>query len=154
MHHRLTEVPELLGTSHSAYETAVESFRALGGSMWPWVRPGDLLVVSRQCAGGVRVGDIVLFRRMGALFAHRVIGKSRRLGRVALLTHGDAFPEPDPCLAEHEVLGRVAAIVRGHRHINLDAPFRRLLRRVQAGLSATRWLWRPPARAVRRFLQR
>jgi len=29
MHHRLTEVPELLGTPHSAYETAVESFRAL-----------------------------------------------------------------------------------------------------------------------------
>jgi hypothetical protein len=29
MHHRLTEVPEPLGTPHSAYETAVESFRAL-----------------------------------------------------------------------------------------------------------------------------
>jgi len=31
MHHRLTRVPEPLGTSHSAYETAVESFRALVG---------------------------------------------------------------------------------------------------------------------------
>jgi len=31
MHHRLTEVPELLGASHSACETAVESFRALVG---------------------------------------------------------------------------------------------------------------------------
>ena len=29
MHHRLTEVPELLSASHSAYETAVESFPAL-----------------------------------------------------------------------------------------------------------------------------
>jgi len=29
MHHRLTDVPDVLGTSHSAYETAVESFRAL-----------------------------------------------------------------------------------------------------------------------------
>jgi len=52
MHHRLTEVPELLGTSHSAYETAVESFRALVPVKMTPTRLEEYLGILRQSPQG------------------------------------------------------------------------------------------------------
>ena len=52
MHHRLTEVPELLGTSHSAYETAVESFRALVRVKMAPTRLEEYLGILRQSPQG------------------------------------------------------------------------------------------------------
>jgi hypothetical protein len=52
MHHRLTEVPELLGTSHSAYETAVESFRALVWVKMAPTRLEEYLGILRQSPQG------------------------------------------------------------------------------------------------------
>jgi len=52
MHHRLTEVPELLGTSHSAYETAVEWFRALVRVKMVPTRLEEYLGILRQSPQG------------------------------------------------------------------------------------------------------
>ena len=52
MHHRLTGVPELLGTSHSAYETAVESFRALVRVKMAATRLEEYLGILRQSPQG------------------------------------------------------------------------------------------------------
>jgi hypothetical protein len=52
MHYRLTEVPELLGTSHSAYETAVESFRALGRVKMAPTHLEEYLGILRQSPQG------------------------------------------------------------------------------------------------------
>jgi len=52
MHHRLTEVPELLGTSHSAYETAVESFRTLVRVKMAPTRLEEYLGILRQSPQG------------------------------------------------------------------------------------------------------
>jgi hypothetical protein len=52
MHHRLTEVPGLLGTSHSAYEAAVESFRALVRVKMTPTRLEECLGILRQSPQG------------------------------------------------------------------------------------------------------
>jgi hypothetical protein len=52
MHHRLTGVPDLLGTSHSAYETAVESFRALVRVKMAPTRLEEYLGILRQSPQG------------------------------------------------------------------------------------------------------
>jgi len=52
MHQRLTEVPELLGTSHSACETAVESFRALVRVKMAPTRLEEYLGILRQSPQG------------------------------------------------------------------------------------------------------
>jgi hypothetical protein len=127
-------------------------FRALGGSMWPWVRPGDTLLIVSETPGRLRVGEVVLVWRAGAFCAHRVVGTVRKAGQLSLVTQGDAFPEPDLPVLGDEVLGRVVAIKRGRRWIKLTGLPHRLLGRIQAALSVTRPWWHPPARTVKRLL--
>ena len=87
-----------------------------GCSMFPAVRPGDVLVVNRAAGSGVAKGDIVLFVRDRRLFAHRVVASDRSEGSC-LLTRGDAMPMPDAPVREHELLGKVCSIVRGEAYI-------------------------------------
>ncbi len=132
----------------------VARFRALGISMRPLVRAGDVLEVRPAVAGSLRIGDVAVFARAGGLFAHRVIGRVTRGGQPLLITKGDAFPEPDAPVTPRELLGRVALILRGTRRISLDAPRGRVLGRLAAGVSAAAPWWYPGARACKRLLWR
>jgi signal peptidase I len=87
-----------------------------GRSMFPAVRPGDVLVVNRIRGSAVAQGDIVVFARNRMLLAHRVVASNGPAGSW-LLTQGDATPAPDAPVHENEVLGKVATIVRGGKHI-------------------------------------
>jgi len=82
--------------------------RVFGLSMWPALRPGDLLHVHSVPAADLATGDVILFVRHGALFAHRLVG---RKGRI-LRTRGDAHWRRDPLLRPSQVLGRVERVSR------------------------------------------
>ena len=128
-------------------------FRVRGGSMRPWLRSGDLLLVRAESLARIRAGEVVVFARAGGLFAHRVIGKSRRDGQPVLITKGDAFPEPDAPVCGEELLGRVAQVVRGPAgRIRLDSRGQRALGKVLARVSASARWWYPGARALKRLL--
>ena len=59
-------------------------FKARGGSMYPFVRDGDVVHVKPVEGSAVGVGDVVLCRYgENRLVAHRVIGVSRERGQVA-----------------------------------------------------------------------
>src|SRR5215469_10615752 len=40
-------------------------FRAFGGSMYPWIRPGDIVFARRIEIEHARLGEVVLFERGG-----------------------------------------------------------------------------------------
>jgi hypothetical protein len=82
--------------------------RVFGLSMWPTVRPGDLLHVQAVSPDDLAPGDVILFVRHGALFAHRLVGRAGRL----LRTRGDAHWRCDPLLRPSQVLGRVERVSR------------------------------------------
>ncbi len=91
-------------------------FRALGTSMLPAVRPGDILVVERRPLMEVEPGAIVLFERGQRLFAHRVLARcSDECGRSKLITRGDRQWHADEPVDEAEFLGQVTAIERDGR---------------------------------------
>ena len=95
-------------------------FRALGSSMWPWMRSGDLVHVSP--AERLSVGDIVLYERGQEWFVHRLIrveGTPARPQRLIL--RGDGLPAEDAPVGAEQVLGRVFMIERGSRRIRLDS---------------------------------
>jgi signal peptidase I len=87
-----------------------------GRSMFPAVRPGDVLVVHRTPGSAVARGDIVVFARNRRLFAHRVVASNAPTASW-LLTRGDATPAPDAPVHENDVLGKVSTIVRGGKHL-------------------------------------
>ena len=122
--------------------------RALGTSMLPSIRPGDVLVIEAAGVSEIPVGAIILWRRGELLVAHRVVEQiASAEGRVKLVTRGDRQQQRDEPIGAEELLGRVTMIQRGARTIlpgSRPSAGARLLRRVSefsdwpAGLLALR----------------
>jgi hypothetical protein len=121
-------------------------FVAWGSSMVPSIWPGDILVVRRGTPQGARSGEVVLFFREGHFYAHRLVSKAEERELLRLIARGDALSRNDPSYAESEMLGHVAAVIRGRKQIELarhPAAGQRLLRWiVQRSGSSVRWLLR------------
>lgn len=82
---------------------------ARGGSMWPFLLPGDVLTLTP--GRRARLGDVVLVEQPGVDFGvvHRVVGVLP--GRV--LTKGDALPRTDGWVGRDRVIARVTGVRRG-----------------------------------------
>ena len=93
--------------------------RVLGGSMFPWIRSGDILQINP--ARTYSVGDILLCTRGNDWVAHRVHSIVKRRSPTHLVTRGDALALPDPPVSIDAVLGRVDVIERGGRHLRADS---------------------------------
>jgi signal peptidase I len=96
-------------------------FRAKGGSMHPFVRNGDLLLVEPADGSAMRLGEVAFHRtENGGIAAHRIVGRHRRDGREFLATKGDAVRGTSHAVPCSEVMGRVVAIERQGAEIRLD----------------------------------
>ena len=82
--------------------------RATTTSMWPTIRPGDLLLLRGE---PIRPGDIAAVFALDALLTHRVEG---RVGDRILL-RGDARGAGTHAVGPFQILGRVVAIRRDLR---------------------------------------
>jgi signal peptidase I len=107
-------VSEVLGRGHSA------RFRAKGTSMHPTIREGEVVTVAPVQPTAIRRGDIILYRSGQSVFAHRVVRITRQAdGANMLLLRGDAAPTYDEPVSESAVLGRVVAVERNGRPLDL-----------------------------------
>ncbi|HEX4002665.1 MAG TPA: S24/S26 family peptidase [Candidatus Acidoferrales bacterium] len=93
---------------------------ARGSSMIPTIFPGDILLVERNPVERLQPGDVVLASRGGRFFAHRVVRLTALGGPPRVITRGDALRETDPAFSHDEILGRVTAVSRGRRHIDMS----------------------------------
>lgn len=112
--------------------------RVTGSSMLPSVLPGDILFFNTCPAESLAPGDVILVRRDGRLFAHRLLAMSSG----SLLTQGDSMPTPDPPTPIADFLGVLASQHRAGRELASNPPAR-----------LGRWLMRHSAFARRVFLR-
>ncbi|HUB58846.1 MAG TPA: S26 family signal peptidase [Candidatus Micrarchaeia archaeon] len=128
----------------------------MGRSMWPSVRPGDLVFVKSVGIGQVSRGQIVAFEREGRLFVHRVLSRinpgSLQGQSSLLLTKGDSLDGADLPVSRQEFLGRVIRIHRGKRHIDFDSIFHRVIGKVVAAISPASIMFCGPLRFARSIL--
>ena len=103
-------------------------FIAHGGSMIPSIYPGDLLTVRSDSASDARRGEIVFFLLGGRPFVHRVMRKWPERNRIAFATRGDALPKEDPSVDASQLLGRVTAIQRRGKYVEIVAKPGRFIR--------------------------
>ena len=95
-----------------------------GRSMYPYIQPGDILLIESANAANINIGDIALFcLPSGTFVVHRVIKKN---SSGSLLTNGDSLRLADEPVAEEQVFGRVIQIERKGRVINLSGVFNSL----------------------------
>lgn len=93
-----------------------------GQSMFPYLRPGDLLEVEPAKLLELKPGDIVVFRRGKNLIAHRLHrleGSGETLTGVSI---GDSGVWQDEPLKPEMVPGRVVARIRNGEHKSLRTP--------------------------------
>jgi signal peptidase I len=112
-------------------------FRARGGSMYPSIKNGDLVEVEPIQTSGVRLGDLVLCRYGGSrAVVHRVIRTSTQEGVIVLVTKGDSAPLPDRPVLPEQVLGRVVAIHKRAKRVQVRSGLGRVTSRL--------WVWLSP----------
>jgi signal peptidase I len=127
--------------------------RVAGGSMGPWLRPGDFVVIRRRRWDELNAGCIVVFARQGRLVVHRILRRGTQGGERVLFTKGDAARHPDGPVHVQELLGEVVFIDRECGSLELrDQGF--VWSRLMSKLSTYSQFWYPPARLARRFLSR
>ncbi len=116
---------------------------AVGESMSPCIKKGDLLVVKPIALEEAGIGEIVAFRREAShsiLTTHRVVRKGSDGGRPYLMTKGDRNLYRDFPLSPQDVLGKVVGIERKGQIISLETPFYRLRGYLRARLSLGLWV--------------
>jgi len=105
--------------------------KARGGSMVPFLRDGDVALVTPTAGSEVGVGDVVCYEMPpGRLFLHRVIARDR--DRV--VAKGDALPFTE-VVERAQLLGTVVAIERHGRVRRLDTRTAHWRNRAIASLS-------------------
>ncbi|MBI3622328.1 MAG: S24/S26 family peptidase [Nitrospirae bacterium] len=134
---RMRDNSEAMDRSHRQHSIAL-SRRALeregalwfeidGGSMKPFLRAGDRVLVRSCSADALASGDLVLLTEADTLCLHRVIRSGRSNGRRWLRTKGDGCGRWDLPVEAGSVVGKGVARQRGHRTVPLDGWSGRLL---------------------------
>ncbi len=117
---------------------------AVGGSMSPCIKKGDLLVVKPIAFEEAEIGEIVAFRRdesQSVLTTHRVVQQGKDGDQRYLITKGDRNLYRDfPLVSPVDVLGKVVGIERKGQLISLETPFYRLRGYLIARLSLGLWI--------------
>lgn len=91
--------------------------KARGASMLPFVRDGDVALVTATAAHEIRVGDVICYETSpGRLFLHRVIARAGD----RFVARGDALPFSE-LISRAQLLGRAVAVERQGRIRRLDS---------------------------------
>lgn len=130
-------------------------FRAHGGSMYPFIKDGDIIEVKPIGTSAIRLGDVIFYRSArGRLLAHRVIKVGAQRGQVVFVTKGDSTSKSDPLVHPEQVLGWVVVIKRGERTIRLDGGVYQLINVLWARLSPHSPWFYPVFRKAKRGVRR
>jgi phage repressor protein C with HTH and peptisase S24 domain len=88
-------------------------FEVSGRSMWPLIRPGDVVTVRQPATGELALGDVVAVKGMpgGGLLVHRIV----RLREGRLLLRGDNTTLANGEYPTGQVLAVVDAVERHGR---------------------------------------
>lgn len=108
-------------SNNKSYEN-VTQFNFQGFSMYPFLRPGDRLIMKREPYGPAKLGDIVLFADKQSsppleLTAHRIV---RIISHNRFITKGDNLLKHDSGIrSSHEIVGQAVMLVRKSRLVPL-----------------------------------
>ena len=100
-------------------------FMAKGGSMWPFIKNGDVITINPLSGGPLGVGDVAIFLCLdtGKAMVHRVVGKQGD----SFLMKGDNSPSPDGLIPKKDILGRISKVERNGADVSFGLGRERFL---------------------------
>lgn len=115
----LSAAPHLVADVLERFGAA--TLRVTGGSMFPTLRPGDVVTVQRSTADGLLIGDIALVLDGDRLFAHRVI-ELRKGDEPRVVLRGDSHWANDPPRPAASAIGRIVGVTRRGAPLAMQGP--------------------------------
>lgn len=98
------------------------SFIAMGSSMLPTLRDGDLLTAAPEDPFSIKQGDLLLYRTGdGRAAVHRVSDISRISSHAELTLSSDSDPKDHYRISIEQVMGIIVSAVRDGRSIRIDS---------------------------------
>ncbi len=133
------------------------TFRAPGGSMAPFIRHQDAVLIRPCKAEEVTLGDIILYERLddrhwnvsggnkvkGHRVIHRFLGRKKIGSQKLLITKGDANLDCDLPVLPEQVRGKVIVVQKKGWKIRLDTKIGRILNILFATISPFSFLISP-----------
>lgn len=113
MNIQVANVTDALVDAHLQTGDAVR-FTIPTWSMYPFLAPGDQVIVRRAPSDELRVGDILIVKPDASArwVAHRLIARCVENGQARLMTKGDNCAAPDALWTESQLCGIVTAVWR------------------------------------------
>jgi signal peptidase I len=101
-------------------------FNIKGWSMYPFIKPGDILEVQAVNAGELQEGDIALFRiASGNFVVHRFINMTKA---NLLLTNGDSLRGFDELVQKEQIFAKVIRIEHNGWSLKLEGKLNNIIR--------------------------
>ena len=115
-------------------------FSAPGRSMYPTIREGESITVQPVSPSAVQKGDIILYRWQQGVIAHRIVGIENPKGDSSrFVLRGDASGACAESVIPEQILGKVVAVDRGGRRIDLYSTRLKIERMLRAWAAAFKW---------------
>jgi signal peptidase I len=93
-------------------------FRIISNSMFPCIKPGDLILVRQAEANELHPGKVVLIRKENSWLVHRILHISKNNHPQEILTKGDNNPVVDPIYRNLSKIGIVVGLFRDDNWID------------------------------------
>jgi signal peptidase I len=95
-------------------------YKALGQSMWPFIKNGAILTVESIQTVPPDVGEVVLYRSGTHAAAHRIVGIHSERPERLFVIQGDACPDLRELVPSSDLLGRVTRVEYGGKICNFS----------------------------------
>jgi len=94
-----------------------------GNSMFPHLRKGDYVRVTKTPLENIKKGDVVVFKGINKYVAHRAIKIVRKADLYYIITKGDSLSKPDKIVTKENYIGKIISYQRKKRIVYLESPF-------------------------------
>ncbi len=99
---------ELYGLTDELLSTGKDVMLKVGGySMYPCLKPGDIITIRRVKSDALKVGEIIVFETEKKWIAHRIIKINSQAGNRIFITRGDSCMKQDVPVSEINIMGKV-----------------------------------------------
>ncbi|MDD3878071.1 MAG: signal peptidase I [Bacteroidales bacterium] len=95
--------------------------KAGGNSMYPFIKKGSFVVIKKTDFHTIKTGDIVVFKGHLKIVAHRVIKIKKNADNWLLVCKGDSCNRADVPFSSDKYVGKVVAIERNNKTVNLES---------------------------------
>ena len=94
-----------------------------GNSMYPHLRRGDYVHISKKRYELLNVGDIIVFRGLQKYVAHRIIRKEFSENKLYYITKGDSCKKEDNPVRKENYFGKIISFERKGKTYHLENRF-------------------------------